>query len=509
MSRSRSLQHCLPALILVGSLFLLYLSTLAPGLTWAHEGSDGGDLIAAAATGGVPHPTGYPLYLLMARVFQAVPVGSLAFRTNLLSAVATALAAGVIYGLVANGSAASPQTHNWPAGLAAGYAFGLAPLVWSQAVITEVYGLQALLVAVILFLYSRPAVQFPSAQARLDRWRGLTLGLAMGNHLTTLLLVPAALVLGCVHRRTPSRLRPSSLSNLTGDGRALLRQVGMFAAGMALYLTLPLRAMANPPVNWGNVVTPERFWWLVSGELYRSYYLHFHLAETLERIQTAAALLLEQFGLPGVIFAVVGLILYGTRSRLSLLTIWTAVVSAVFAGLYGSHDSYIYLMPVIVCFAIWMGLFFVGLSDRFARGSSVLWISSALLLTGYLAFRAATHVSQLDATTDLRAESFGREVLAAAPEDALLFATGDRAVFTLWYFHFALGERPDLAVIAVELLHFDWYAESLRSTYPSLVVPAPFAWAETVSSANPARPACYVQGEDGVALDCSPPPLPP
>ena len=32
--------------------------------------------------------------------------------------------------------------------MAAGYAFGLAPLVWSQAVITEVYGLQALLVAV-------------------------------------------------------------------------------------------------------------------------------------------------------------------------------------------------------------------------------------------------------------------------------------------------------------------------------------------------------------------------
>ena len=34
----------------------LYLSTLAPTLTWAHGGQDGGDLIAAVFTSGVPHP---------------------------------------------------------------------------------------------------------------------------------------------------------------------------------------------------------------------------------------------------------------------------------------------------------------------------------------------------------------------------------------------------------------------------------------------------------------------
>ena len=48
----------------------VYLASLAPGLTWANFGADGGDLIAAAATGGVAHPTGYPFYLLLARLFQ-------------------------------------------------------------------------------------------------------------------------------------------------------------------------------------------------------------------------------------------------------------------------------------------------------------------------------------------------------------------------------------------------------------------------------------------------------
>ena len=41
--------------------------TAAPGLTWAHFGADGGDLLAAAAVHGIPHPPGYPLYLLLLR----------------------------------------------------------------------------------------------------------------------------------------------------------------------------------------------------------------------------------------------------------------------------------------------------------------------------------------------------------------------------------------------------------------------------------------------------------
>ncbi|HLO31264.1 MAG TPA: DUF2723 domain-containing protein, partial [Anaerolineales bacterium] len=95
-SRPKSLQNWLPALILACSLSAIYLSTLAPGLSWANDGSDGGDLIAAAATNGNAHPTGYPLYLILARIFQFLPVGSLAWRTNLMSALATVCAAVLI-----------------------------------------------------------------------------------------------------------------------------------------------------------------------------------------------------------------------------------------------------------------------------------------------------------------------------------------------------------------------------------------------------------------------------
>src|SRR5512136_2543960 len=102
---------------------------MAPGLTWANGGSDGGDLITAAATGGVAHPTGYPVYLLLAKLFQLLPVSSLAFRTNLMSAVAAILAAVLIYALVTRITSPLTGHGNWLAGLASAYAFGLSSLV--------------------------------------------------------------------------------------------------------------------------------------------------------------------------------------------------------------------------------------------------------------------------------------------------------------------------------------------------------------------------------------------
>jgi hypothetical protein len=485
-------------LLLGGSLLGVYLSTLAPGLTWANYGADGGDLITAAATGGVPHPTGYPLYLLLARLFQLLPVGSLAFRTNLLSAIAMATAAVLVY-LMVRREAATLQ-HGWSAALISGSAFGLAPLVWSQAVITEVYALQALLVALVLYLYTE-AIHHPSPH--LDRWRGLALGLAMGNHLTSILLLPAIL-LNSMHLNEsgPARTEHSWFANHRFDRASLLRQLGWLMAGLSLYLILPLRALAGSPVNWGNAGTPGRLWWLVSGQLYQSYYLQAAAVDLWERSEQAVTVLLQQSGIVGLALALIGLIVFWAPSPLYLLTAWTAAVSILFAVYYGAADWVVYLIPALVCLSIWIGLGLVGLSRQWKNRS--LRVGLALALLGLILIRSAALAGQVDASQDRRAESFGKDVLAAAPQDAILFAQGDEAVFALWYFHFALGQRPDVAVLAIDLLHFDWYQETLHSSYPALVVPGPFPWPESIAPANPRRAACDVRYSDHMEMYCSP-----
>lgn len=482
---SRPIQFLPPSILFV-SLILIYLLTMAPGLTWANSSADGGDLITAAATGGVPHPTGYPVYLLLARAFQFLPVGSLAFRTNLLSALAAACASLLVYGLVTR----SLSSRAWLAGLTSAYAFGLSPLLWSQAVITEVYTLHAFFVALLLYLST---VQLKVSSSQRDGLLGLAFGLALGNHLTTILLLPLILFPTVSHRETRWQL----------DLRSLLRRLLWLGVGLLVYLVLPLRAMSHPPVNWGNPVTLENFAWLVSGRLYQHEVFALTLPSLWERIRSAAALLVDQSGLPGLILGLSGLVFHFRPSPLYRNTLWTAVVFSAFAVGYATRDSFVYLIPPALCFSIWIGLGLNGLMTIISSRHPKPGLLAGLALLLYIFLLAGGHWSRVTASNDRRAELFGEQVLARAPTDALIFAKGDSAVFSLWYFHYALRERPDLVIVASDLLPFDWYQETLRYTYPHLILNSPYPFPETIMAGNPGRPFCEVEYLDRPVIDCS------
>ena len=61
---------------------------------------DSGELTTAVAVLGIPHPTGYPLYVLLGKLWTLLfPVGSIAWRMSLFSAACGALACGLLYRL--------------------------------------------------------------------------------------------------------------------------------------------------------------------------------------------------------------------------------------------------------------------------------------------------------------------------------------------------------------------------------------------------------------------------
>ncbi len=478
----RLIRIALPGILAV-SLLGLYLATMAPGLTWANYGSDGGDLIAAAATGGVAHPSGYPVYLLLARLFQVLPFGSLAFRTHLLSAIATTLAAVLVFELVARSLPLSDGRPNGWAGLASAYAFGLAPLVWSQAVITEVYGLHILFVVLILFLSSAALPPFFTSR-RLDLCLGLGFGLGLGNHLTTILLLP---------------LLFSALPEARPRFPFLLRRIAWMGVGLLTYLTLPLRALQDPPINWGNPVTFDGFRWLVTAELYQGSLLTPNHVVIWERMRSVFGWLLDQSGWPGLILAIAGSVFFFRPAPLSRNTVWIMAAFSAFAVAYGTSDSFVYLMPVCVGFSIWIGLGLAGVVSVLPRR---LALSLGLVFALFLFFLAGNHRQAVDASGDRRAEAFGDQVLSRAPEEAIIFARGDEAVFTLWYFHFALRERPDLVIVATDLLPFDWYQQNLHSAYPDLQLPGPFPFPERLAALNPDRPVCFIEYAGEAQMQC-------
>jgi hypothetical protein len=217
-----------------------------------------------------------------------------------------------------------------------------------------------------------------------------------------------------------------------------------------------------------------------------------------------AGLLIDQFGIPGLIVGLIGLIVFYKSSHLYRNTIWIGSTFLVFAIGYATNDSYIYLIPAFLCFSIWIGLGLARLMELLFKGFPRVGAGLGLIFILYLFFLAGIHWPEVDASHDLRAENFGKEVLAQAPANAIVFAKGDKAIFTMWYIHFALQNRPDLAIVVTDLLGFDWYQETLHSTYPQLNLPGLFPFAEVMAAKNPERPVCHIEYDQTAKIDCLP-----
>jgi len=282
----------------------------------------------------------------------------------------------------------------------------------------------------------------------------------------------------------------------------------VLSIGALVYLYLPLRAAAHPPVNWGDPHDWAGFWWAVSGRPYRQLAFGVEPVSLRGRAAAWASLLGQQFGWAGLALGFVGL-LYGARHdrRFIWLACALAALYSAFALGYDTSDSYTYLIPVYLIFAVWIGLGASAVLDGLARRRPRLAPLGAALLLAALLWRLPATAAQVDASADRRAIDFATRALAQAPAQAIVLTQSDRDTFALWYAHYALGQRPDLAVIAEPLLEFGWYRENLRSVYPALQAPdrPGGAWPTALAAANPARgPICRTNPDGAIALVCEP-----
>lgn len=214
-----------PFLVVGCAIFLTLFAFYLRGISPTTATGDSGELTTAAWSLGIAHPPGYPAYVLAAKaVTLLIPFGNLAFRVACASALFAACACALI-GLLLWGLTGDPLS-----GFIGSFLLGFSEPLFSQAVISEVYTLNALFAALLLWMLSQEA---PSAQNL-----GLIFGLGFGNHQTLTFLLPSAL-LG-IRKKFAAHLR----------GLILFGFVGAL-----LYALLPIRSLKNPPADWDNPET--------------------------------------------------------------------------------------------------------------------------------------------------------------------------------------------------------------------------------------------------------------
>jgi hypothetical protein len=413
---------------------LLYGYTLCPTVPVG----DGGELICAAGGLGIAHPTGYPLFCLLGRLFGIIlPVGNMAARINAMSSFFSALAALMVYFLVRELLREAFQTDGpfrQLVALIAALGFAFSETMWSQAVQAEVYALQAFLVAailVVMVLWRR------TADGRMACLLGLLWGMSFANHTSAICLLGAMLYL-CISFR--ARLR------LIGYVPELIL---FFLIGISLYLYLPLRSALNPPHDWGNPESLHLLWDHVTARAYRRHFLFAFPLDVLNNIRHYISLLCRQFGTMALILSLMGAVLQGIRRR-GLFALFLLVVlgNVLLAASYDIQDIAPYYMPSFLIFALWMGLAASAvlgwLSSRPA--AAVLRPIAIALFLLLVALSSTANFAKASQRGMTLARDYGQSILSSVEPEAILFVSSDNESFPATYLHEMEGVRPDVAL---------------------------------------------------------------
>ncbi|MCJ7822076.1 MAG: DUF2723 domain-containing protein, partial [Armatimonadetes bacterium] len=269
-----------------------YLRTMRPTFGWG----DSSELITAAYYLGIGHSPGYPTWMLVAYPFAHMPMGDVAFRVNFMTALLGAVGVAVLYSVYRSISGGRG------AALVGALCFAFSATFWDITTEAEVYTLHICFASLVLLLVLR------WRRAPQDKWLYLlawVIGISLGNHALTTLMVPAILYLVWAEKGWRFFTR-----------RRVLTAAGLLLLGMSVYLYLPIRGQADPPPHVNNPRDLVALWAQLTSPGAQSAMFDVGIVTALTRAKHYVLIRpLGEFGYAGCVLAVVGLVLLFRRDR--------------------------------------------------------------------------------------------------------------------------------------------------------------------------------------------------
>jgi 4-amino-4-deoxy-L-arabinose transferase-like glycosyltransferase len=294
---------------------------------------------------GISHPTGFPTFVFAGWIVgHLVPLGTVAWRMNVLSGAAMALAAWCVYATVVE-----LEGKRWLGAFAA-ILFGVGDVAWTRGSRAEVHSFLIAFAALTVWLVVRWR---RTGQERMLLAAGLAYGLALATHGLAVLMAPG-LVLLLFPRIREVRLR------------TLLHAAGHVVVPCLLYAYIPLRSgylyahRVDPTLSLG--LPPGRPFWdgqhpanfgaflrymaggdsSAVGGSFGAMFNFVNYESVSMRFGTAAV---HEFGFVAVVFALLGLaMLVRTDWFLALGLVVTCTPCIPFGLLYPEADPERYLL---------------------------------------------------------------------------------------------------------------------------------------------------------------------
>ncbi len=448
--------------------FGIFMLTLAPSVTFF----DSGEFLTAIASLGSAHSPGYPLFLMYSKPFTWIPLGNIAFRINMATAFSSSLACLSVYLLtlkLLNNEQLVENKHFSrfavkASGLAAALSFSVTPRLWLQSNHDKPYPLLAFISAIIFYLLLMWRDHYKNGDERPSYVYVCTFlaGLSMALHQSIVLLLPAWFLMIVL---TDWRMIMRVKELIIATAFALL--------GFSVNLYLPIRALRNPLLNWGDSKTLDQFLWHFLRKGYPGEGHPRDLALLWAQIKAFNVPL--EFSWIGAALVVISLFCLWKRQRDIVIAYLAgvAVFLVVIAGYFDALPDLIFLTeefftPLYLLSAVLVG---TGLFNVLAyavrnahtreRYNTKVYVLVLIMMFSLPVSLCAVNYYENDQHDNYIAFDYASNSLRSLPQNAIMFTWGDSGAFPLWYLQGVERMREDLDLPHTPHLVFDWYLNTM------------------------------------------------
>ncbi|MDF1613010.1 DUF2723 domain-containing protein [Stygiobacter electus] len=448
---------------------VLYSFTLAPSVVQI----DSGELATVQYTLGIAHPTGYPLFTIIGYLFLNIPLGLRKItQANLLAAIWCSFSiyffAKAVYLLMNNynlnkkdqvkknkksvNQISFSDDQKLISVIAGSFFLAFSKTFWLQSTSVEVYSLQTFLFSIIIYFILRA---YFSKEIKNWFYVGLSFVLGFANHMTTLLVIPFAATLFFYKEKFSS----NSIKIIV---KTILISLPFL---IIIYFYLPIRAIQNPIMNWGNPINFENFWRHFTGKQYQVW-MFASLDAAKKQLGYYLSNFPSEFTFVGLIIGVIGLIyLSKTNRNIFIATLFTFLFSVLYTINYDIVDIDSYFLLSYLIFSIWIVFGFVYLYEKLSkRLRNNNYIIPIFVLVIFIPF--VTNKNNASQNDIYIFEDYTKTILNGVEKNSIILSyQWDYFISASYYFQYVENFRKDVVVIDKELLRRSWYYNQIKRNH--------------------------------------------
>lgn len=434
-------------------------------------GGDGGDLVSAIATFGIPHPPGYPLYTFIGVVLKTIiPVGTLAWKIAFLSSVPGILTVIFLYKILKllTGKTFIPLI------ITLTYAF-VYP-IWLYSEVVEVFSLNNLFIVLLLYfalLFNR------SGEIKHIFIVSFIFGLSFTHHHIIVFLLPVLLILVFKKVRRISR-------------KNVFFCFLIFISGFFPYLYLFFSAYLNPGVNWQGGADLSSFMTLVMRKDYGTFLSSPGLVRDpsgrLMEIWAFLRFYYQDFRFLGIILAVLGFYNLWRKEKFILNITIIGILLFIFFLYYasfplsdnfgvGTFERFITPLYIFLTIPLSFGLIqlnciisqFIVRILPLKKKKRLMAIITVLFLVYPISIFCLNYPKISILKNDFTAEYLGMDILNSVDKNSILLLMNDTPIFDTQYVYYTSRNYRGIKLIHFSKLFTPYYDNQLKKYYPDVI----------------------------------------